>query len=176
MKSELNINSLLKKALLVVFITFFSCKNSYDSESEFMNCIYSKTADSKSLIKSAIFQHEVYLKTKGIINNNKGKDYKKFIREIGDGKINPNMIEKTLALDVDELDLDVIGCGKKYSSKSSKAKKLRNFFKDILENKKDIKTAFNDFDKIANEEDFEHPFFKICTFVILDYYILNLNE
>jgi hypothetical protein len=176
LKSELNINSLLKKTLLIVFITFFSCKNNYDSESEFMDCIYSKTTDSKSLIESAIFQHEVYLKTKGIINDNKGKDYKKFIREIGDGKINSNMIEKTLALDVDELDIDVIGCGKKYSSKSTKAKKLRNFFKDILENKKDIKTAFNDFDKIANEEDFEHPFFKICTFVILDYYILNLNE
>src|SRR5690606_6247667 len=117
--------------------------------------------------ESAIYQHEVYLKTKGIIKDNSGKDYKKFIKEIADGKITSDMIEKTLALDVDELDIDVIGCGKKYASKSSKARQLRDFFKDILENKKDLQTAFNDFDKIASEKDFEHPFFKICTFVIL---------
>lgn len=141
-----------------------------------MDCIYSKTADSESLIKNAIFQHEVYLKTKGIINENKGKDYKKLIREIGNGKINLNTIEKTLALNVNKFDIDVIGCGKKYASRSSKAKKIRDFFKDFLENKKDIKTAFNDLDKIVSKEDFEHPFFKICTFVILDYYILKLNE
>ena len=171
-----NITSLSKKIFLIAFLTFISCKNDYDSESKFMDCIYSKTTDSKSQIESAIFQHEVYLKTKGIINDNNGRDYKKFIKEIADGKITSNMIEKTLALDADELNIDVIGCGKKYASKSSKARKLRDFFKDMLENKKDLQTAFNDFDKIASEEDFEHPFFKICTFVILDYYILNLNE
>ena len=164
-----------KKILLISLLIITSCKN-YDSESDFMDCVYSKTTDSKSLIENAIFQHEVYLKTKGFINENKGKDYKKFIREIADGKIKTSMIEKTLALDVGELDIDVIGCGKKYASKSFKARKLRDFFKDILENKKDLQKAYNDFDKITTEEDFEHPFFKICTFVILDYYILGLNK
>ncbi|TXD82240.1 hypothetical protein ESY86_15550 [Subsaximicrobium wynnwilliamsii] len=165
-----------KKIFFIILLTIVSCKNSRDSESEFMNCVYSKNSESKLTIENTIFEHEVYLKSKGLINGNNGKDYKRLIKDIADEKIAINIIGETLALDVQNLDIDVIGCGEKYSSKDFKAEKLRELFSNMLYKKTDLVKTLNKFNSIVDEEDFKHPFYKICTFVIIDYFILRLNE
>ena len=165
-----------KIVLITTLLIFVSCKKTYDSETDFMNCIYSKNGETDTIIKNALFEHEVYLKSKGLIKGNNGKDYKKLIEDIADKTITIDEIGKTMAVDMSALDIDVIGCGKKYASQSLKARKLRALFSDILNKENNLSEIFASYNTIVDEEDFEQSFYKVCTFVIIDYYLLEFNK
>ena len=161
---------MLKRIIFVITIIFFSCKKDFNNEQDFLNCIYSK--NDQSVIQDAIFQHEVYFKSKGLIVGNTGKDYKKLIKEISQGQINLDQIGKTLAINVESLNLNVKSCGEKYSSQNSKAKQIKEVFEIMIKQEADIQKTLQRFNEIVDKKDLENPFYKICTFVIIDYYLI----
>ena len=76
-----------------------------------MNCINAKYDDTEEVIRNAIFEHEVYLKTEGLIDDNTNEDYIKLIRDIANKKITIDQIKKTLAISAESLNIDVKDCG-----------------------------------------------------------------
>ena len=116
------------------------------------------------------------LKSEGLISNNNGNDYIKLIKDISDKKITLDQFDMPTARSIDNLNIDVEGCGDYFDVNNEKTKKLKLISQLILDKNSNIHQVFKEYYSIIEESDFKYIFYKIYTLVIINYYKLELQK
>jgi len=129
-----------------------------------------------NLLLIFLFEQELALKAKGLISNNRSSDYIKLIKDISDKKITLNQFDKPTSISFEDLNIDIEGCGDFFNVNNEKTRKLKLISQLMLDKNSNIHDAFKEYNSVVNENDFNFTFYKLYTFIIINYYKLELQN
>ena len=168
-----------KYLFILILLSVCGCKEEQAQETIIMNCIYNHFDDSGEGLKNALFEYQIYLKSEGFIDDNQGKDIRKYLDNLNRGEINIKDIESTFSQYLNGIErnqnFDINSCTNLIHLPNTKAKKIQEIISSMVNNPAETQ-PIDEFLKIVTNDDLNKNFYRFFGFIIVDYLVLFDNS
>ena len=168
-----------KYLFILILLSVCGCKEEQAQETIIMNCIQNHFDDSGEGLKNALFEYQIYLKSEGFIDDNQGKDIRKYLDNLNRGEINIKDIESTFSQYLNGIErnqnFDINSCTNLIHLPNTKAKKIQEIISSMVNNPAETQ-PIDEFLKIVTNDDLNKNFYRFFGFIIVDYLVLFDNS